>query len=210
MALDIARIVGMAVRQAENHRLDQSLLHRSRDLGLREDVRGGFREMAHRVMHFTQPRQSGRWWSDAANERWRQQFAPNNGLPRGGKILGRQRHCTPSGGRRRSEVAFHMQPPLGNLTLRYFDSVHEHRGPVGMGREYNPRPSPAGRCSHNSRQILVEAARPQPRQPDDLRLRAELTMSQNETLVYVSYRRKIFIWVGKFADGARRHPLPLP
>src|SRR5215472_15864714 len=27
------------------------------------------------------------------------------------------------------------------------------------------------------------------------------------TVVYVSYLRKIFIWVGKFADGARRHSL---
>jgi len=40
VAPDIAHLVGMAIRQAENHRFDQSLLHRSRDLGLCEDVRG--------------------------------------------------------------------------------------------------------------------------------------------------------------------------
>jgi hypothetical protein len=50
VAPDIAHLVGMAIRQAENHRFDQSLLHRSRDLGLCEDVRDVFREMARRFV----------------------------------------------------------------------------------------------------------------------------------------------------------------
>jgi len=45
-APDIAHIVGMAVRETENHRFHQILFYRLRYFGLREDIRGGFREMA--------------------------------------------------------------------------------------------------------------------------------------------------------------------
>jgi len=46
----------MAVRQAENHRFDQSLLRRSRDLGHREDIWDGFGEMPCRFLQLPHPR----------------------------------------------------------------------------------------------------------------------------------------------------------
>jgi hypothetical protein len=51
----MAYIAGIAVRKTENHRFHQSLFHRSRYLGFREDVWGSLREMASRFVQSLQP-----------------------------------------------------------------------------------------------------------------------------------------------------------
>ena len=76
MALDIAHIVGTRVRQAQNHRFNQSLLHRSRYLGLCEYVRGGFREMGRRFVQL-----SHRDRTDAGGAKPRAKVAGANSRP---------------------------------------------------------------------------------------------------------------------------------
>jgi len=76
------------------------------------------------------------------------------------------------------KVAFPIQPVSGNLIVRYLDAIDLHRWLASGGHEYNPGAFPAGRYSQNSRQILVEAAHPRPRQLDDRQLGAELTAPQ--------------------------------
>src|SRR6266436_2429803 len=50
MAMSAAHIDWISARETPNHCFDQRLFHRPRYLGLGEDVRGGLREMARRLI----------------------------------------------------------------------------------------------------------------------------------------------------------------
>ena len=93
------------------------------------------------------------------------------------------------------------------LIVRYLDAIDVHRWLARGGGENNPRPPATGRYLHDASQVLVGAIHKQSVQIDLGRFGAELAALQDETLyVQVSYRRKIFIRIGKCADNARWHP----
>src|SRR6516162_7945625 len=115
MAVSAARIDWIAARQGQNHHFYQSLLDRSGDLRIGENIRGAFREMGSRFVQVRHPRQDRPWGPDTIREGRRRQFASDDAISSGDEVVLRQRYRAPSAGRFGAMVAGQPRAPGDDL-----------------------------------------------------------------------------------------------
>src|SRR6202007_1119790 len=117
---------GLSATDAQNHRMHKRLLQCSSYLWMCQDVRSGLGEVAGRFMQVRQPCKESRRRSDPMRKRRSGQFATDDRLSGGDKILQCQGYGTPSTGRRGPMVACRPVPDDDDLVWRQLQTAEVH------------------------------------------------------------------------------------